>query len=119
MRITQKVIAASVFAMLAGCSLFGSKDTKNQPAPLVELKGGVTPKTVWKYSLGKAGAAVFTPALAGESLYVADADGALARISAATGKEQWRIKTGTDLTAGVGTDGEVVAVGGVKGAILV
>ena len=38
MRITEKVIAASVFAMLAGCSLFGSKDTKNQPAPLVELK---------------------------------------------------------------------------------
>ena len=118
MRITQKVIAASVFAMLAGCSLFGSKDTKNQPAPLVELKGGITPKTVWKYSLGKAGTAVFTPALSGESLYVADADGVLARIDAATGKEQWRVKTGADLTAGVGTDGEVVVVGGVKGAIL-
>jgi outer membrane protein assembly factor BamB len=38
MRITEKVVAASVFAMLAGCSLFSSKETKNQPAPLVELK---------------------------------------------------------------------------------
>ena len=118
MRITEKVIAASVFAMLAGCSLFGSKDTKNQPAPLVELKGAMTPKTVWKYSLGKAGTAVFTPALAGDSLYVADANGALARIDAATGKDQWRVKTGSDLTAGVGADGEVVVVGGVKGAVL-
>jgi outer membrane protein assembly factor BamB len=118
MRITEKVIAASLFAMLAGCSLFGSKDTKNQPAKLEELKGLTPVKTAWKYSMGKAGTAVFTPALAGDSLYVADANGALARLNAATGKEQWRIKAGTDLTAGVGTDGEVVVVGGAKGQIL-
>lgn len=118
MRITEKVIAASVFAMLAGCSLFGSKETKNLPAPLVELKdASLTPKVVWKYSLGKAGNAVFTPAYAGDSVYVADADGALVRLNAATGKEIWRVKTGTDLTAGVGTDGEVVVVGGTKGQI--
>ncbi|MYM37349.1 outer membrane protein assembly factor BamB [Duganella sp. FT50W] len=118
MRITEKVVAASVFAMLAGCSLFGSKETKNQPAPLVELKdASLVPKVVWKYSLGKAGNAVFTPAYAGDSLYVADADGTLARLDAATGKEIWRVKTGTDLTAGVGTDGEVVVVGGAKGQI--
>ena len=105
--------------MLAGCSLFGSKETKNQPAPLVELKNpSLVPKTVWKYSVGKAGASVFTPVLAGDSVYVADADGALVRLNAATGKEVWRVKTGTDLTAGVGTDGEVVVVGGVKGQIL-
>jgi outer membrane protein assembly factor BamB len=118
MRITEKVIAASVFAMLAGCSLFGSKDTKNQPAPLVELKGGMVPKTVWKYSMNKAGTAVFTPAVVGESVYVADGDGVLARLNAATGKETWRVKTGVDLTAGVGSDGEVVVVGGKKGVIL-
>ncbi|WP_373988141.1 outer membrane protein assembly factor BamB [Duganella sp. BuS-21] len=119
MRITEKVVAASVFAMLAGCSLFGSKDTKNQPAPLVELKNpSLSPKVVWKYSLGKAGNAVFTPALAGDSIYVADADGVLVRLDAATGKEVWRVKTGVDLTAGVGSDGEVVVVGGVKGQIL-
>lgn len=118
MRITEKVVAASVFAMLAGCSLFGSKETKNQPAPLVELKdASLTPKVVWKYSLGKAGNAVFTPAFAGDSVYVADADGAVVRLNAATGKEIWRVKTGTDLTAGVGTDGEVVVVGGTKGQI--
>ena len=119
MRMTVKVVAASVFAMLAGCSLFGSKDAKNQPAPLVELKNpSLVPKLVWKYSVGKAGASVFTPAVAGDSVYVADADGALVRLNAATGKEIWRVKTGTDLTAGVGTDGEVVVVGGVKGQIL-
>ncbi|MYM27100.1 outer membrane protein assembly factor BamB [Duganella sp. CY15W] len=119
MRMTKTVVAASVFAMLAGCSLFSSKDTKNQPAPLVELKNpSLSPKVVWKYSTGKAGTAVFSPALAGDSVYVADADGALVRLNAASGKEQWRVKTGTDLTAGVGSDGEVIVVGGVKGQIL-
>ncbi|TFW13944.1 outer membrane protein assembly factor BamB [Duganella callida] len=119
MRITQKVVAASVFAMLAGCSLFGSKDSKNQPAVLVELKNpSLVPKQVWKYSTGKAGTNVFTPAVAGDSVFVADADGALSRLNAASGKELWRVKTGTDLTAGVGSDGEVVVVGGVKGQIL-
>lgn len=105
--------------MLAGCSLFGSKDAKNQPAALVELKNPtLSPKTVWKYSVGKAGNAVFTPAVVGDSVYVADAGGALVRLNAATGKEIWRVKTGTDLTAGVGSDGEVVVVGGAKGQIL-
>lgn len=118
MRITEKAIAASLLALLAGCSLFGSKDTKNQPAPLVEPAGAMAPPAAWKYSIGKAGQAVFTPALAGEALYVADADGALARLDVASGKEVWRIKTGTDLTAGVGSDGEVVVVGGQKGVIL-
>lgn len=119
MRITEKVVAASVFAMLAGCSLFSSKETKNLPAPLVELKNpSLNPKVVWKYSLGKAGNAVFTPAVSGDSIYVADADGTLARLNAATGKEIWRIRTGVDLTAGVGADADVVVVGGVKGQIL-
>jgi outer membrane protein assembly factor BamB len=119
MRITEKVVAASVFAMLAGCSLFSSKETKNQPAPLVELKNpSLNPKVVWKYSLGKSGNAVFTPAPSGDSIYVADADGTLVRLNAATGKEIWRIRTGVDLTAGVGADEDVVVVGGVKGQIL-
>ncbi|TYQ21870.1 UNVERIFIED_ORG: outer membrane protein assembly factor BamB [Zoogloea ramigera] len=118
MRITEKAIAASLLALLAGCSLFGSKDTKNQPAALVEPAGSLQPPVAWKYSVGKAGNAVFTPVLAGDSVYVADGDGVLARLNAATGKEIWRIKTGTDLTAGVGSDGEVVVVGDKKGVIL-
>jgi len=119
MRITRKVIAVSLLASaMAGCSLFSSKDTKTAPAPLVEMKNGVPVHTVWKHSMNKAGQYVFSPALAGGSLFVADADGVLARLDPANGKEQWRVKTGADLTAGVGSDGNVVVVGGVKGQIL-
>ncbi|MES2260484.1 MAG: outer membrane protein assembly factor BamB [Pseudomonadota bacterium] len=121
MRITGKVVGVSLLAMAAGCSSlnpFASDDKKDKPAPLAELKSGIAVKTAWKYSLGKAGVYAFSPALSGNSLFVADADGAIARLDAATGREQWRIKAGSDLTAGVGAYGNVVAVGGAKGAIL-
>ena len=119
MRITPKVIAVSLLALsMAGCSLFSSKDTKTAPAVLPDLKGGVPVQTAWKYSMNKAGQYVFSPALVGATLFVADGDGVLARLDAASGKEQWRVKTGVDLTAGVGSDGNIVVVGGVKGQIL-
>jgi outer membrane protein assembly factor BamB len=121
MRTTEKLVALSLLALIAGCSSlnpFSSKDVKNKPAALVELKSSIAVKRVWNYSLGKAGVYAFSPALAGNSLFVADADGVLARLDAASGKEQWRVKTGLDLTAGVGSDGAVVVVGAAKGQIL-
>jgi outer membrane protein assembly factor BamB len=97
-----------------------SDDKKDKPAKLEELKSSMAVKTAWKYSLGKAGAYSFSPAFGGNSLFVADANGAVVRLDAATGKEIWRSKAGSDLTAGVGVspNGEVVVVGGVKGNII-
>ena len=124
MRITNKLAALTVLALMTGCSTlhslnpFATKDTKNQPAALVELKPGMAVRTVWKQSIGKAGVYVFSPALADNSLFVAAADGAIARLDPASGREIWRIKAGSDLTAGVGSDGNVVVVGAAKGGIL-
>ncbi|SFV07064.1 outer membrane protein assembly factor BamB [Pseudoduganella namucuonensis] len=125
MRITGKVFGVSLLALAAGCSSLSSlnpfaAEEKNKPAPLVELKGSIAVKTAWKYSVGKSGAYSFSPALAGNSLFVADADGNVARLDAATGKEQWRVKAGSDLTAGVGAspNGQLVVVGGVKGNVI-
>lgn len=123
MRITGKVLGVGLLALATGCSSlnpFSSDDKKDQPAKLGELKNSIAAKTAWKYSIGKAGVNTFTPAVAGSSVFVADADGNLARLDNASGREQWRIKTGSDLTAGVGAspDGNLVVVGGVKGAIM-
>ena len=124
MRITEKLVAVGLVALLTGCSTlnslnpFASKSTKNLPAKLVELKSSVAVRTVWKHSIGKGGSYAFTPALVGGSLYVAGNDGAIARLDLASGREVWRIKAGTDLTAGVGSDGAVVVVGGAKGVVL-
>jgi outer membrane protein assembly factor BamB len=124
MRITQKLVGVSVLALMAGCSTlsslnpFASKPKTNQPAPLAELKGSMAVRTAWKLDIGKARDYAFTPALADNSLIVAGADGAIARVDAASGRQLWRIKADTGLTAGVGSDGTMVVVGGAKGSVL-
>jgi outer membrane protein assembly factor BamB len=124
MRITQKLVGVSILAMMAGCSTisslnpFASKPKGNVPVPLVELKGSMAVRTAWKLDLGKSQNYEFTPALVGSTLIVAGGDGTIARVDAASGNAAWRIKAGTPLSAGVGSDGNLLVVGGVKGAVM-
>ncbi len=126
MRVTTRtVIALGVLALASGCSTMSklnpfAKEDKFAPAKLEEIKSPVPARIVWKHSVGKAGVNVFAPALADNSIFVADADGVIERLDAASGKVQWRSKAGTDLTAGVGVspDGKLVAVGAVKGELI-
>jgi outer membrane protein assembly factor BamB len=124
MRITRKLVGVGVLALMAGCSTlnsinpFASKPKGAQPAKLVELKGSMAVRTAWKLDIGKSNNYIFSPALAGTSVLVAGGEGAIARVDAATGRTLWRIKAPTALSAGVGTDGNILAVGGVKGTVM-
>ena len=124
MRITQKLVGAGVLAVMAGCSTlssinpFASKEKGDQPAKLVELKGTMAVRTAWKLSLGKADGYSFSPVAIGSTVVAASADGTLARVDAASGNVLWRVKAPTGLTAGVGTDGNVIVLGGDKGGVL-
>lgn len=124
MRITHKLVGAGVLALLAGCSTlnsinpFASKSKGNQPAPLVELKGSMAVRTAWKLDIGKAADYVFTPAVVGNTVIAASADGAIARVESATGRQLWRVKSATPLTAGVGSDGNMLVFGGTEGTVL-
>ena len=124
MRITQKLVGVGMLALMAGCSTihslnpFASKSKGNLPAPLVELKGSMAVRTAWKLDMGKANNYVFTPAVVDNTLVLAGGDGAIARVESATGRQLWRIKAESNLTAGVGSDGTIIAVGGAKGMLL-
>lgn len=124
MRITRKLVGVGVLALMTGCSTlsslnpFGSKSKGNEPAKLVELKGTMAVRTAWKLDIGKARGYQFSPALAGNTVIVAGGDGSIARVEAADGRQVWRIKAGSDLTAGVGTDGNVIVVGGADGVLM-
>jgi outer membrane protein assembly factor BamB len=123
MRITQKLVGAGMLAVMAGCSTLSSlnpfsKEKPNAPVPLVELKGSMAVRTAWKLDIGKSNNYTFTPALVGNTLVVAGANGDIARVEAADGKQLWRIKADSGLTAGVGSDGNVVVVGADKGVVL-
>ncbi len=115
-----KFASTGLFALLAGCSSLNpfAKPPPDAPLALSTFTSTMSPKTRWTYSIGKAGIGFFSPAFAAESVFVAAADGAVARLDANTGKLQWRINAGTSLTAGVGTDGETVAVVADKGVLM-
>ncbi len=128
MRTAVKLACVAAMLVLAGCSSlpslsslnpFSSKSPpRNPPAALVDFKTTLAVRTAWSTSIGSAGAYTFSPVLANSSLFAAAADGSVTRIDAASGRSLWRISAGAPLTAGVGSDGNTVAVAGEKGVVL-
>lgn len=122
--ITHRLLGAGMLALLAGCSTlsslnpFATKSKLNLPAPLVELKGSMAVRTAWKLDMGKANGYLFTPAVVGNTVVLAGADGSLARVESASGRQLWRVKAPSALTAGVGSDGEMIVVAGAKGVVM-
>ena len=107
---------------LSACSSLNpfAEAPRNPPAALSEIKPTMAVRQLWSYSIGSAGNYAFSPAVAGDVVYVAAADGAVAKLDAATGKPFWRIQAGQKLTGGVGVsaDGALVVVAAEKGALL-
>lgn len=111
---------------VAGCSsLSSTMDTLNpfsksapkvKPAELSPIQPSAELKTLWQAGIGSAGEFTLSPAVAGDSVYVAARDGALARYDG--GKQVWRINAGQMVSGGVGADGKLVVVGTPKGDVL-
>jgi outer membrane protein assembly factor BamB len=118
-RLLVSALCAATVA-LGGCSvldsinIFGASGPKM--AELTPIKASTGVRTVWSYSIGKAGDSVFTPAVVDRVVFVAAADGAIARLE--DGKAVWRIKAGQPLSAGVGADARMVVVGTHDGSVL-
>ncbi|RQH07844.1 outer membrane protein assembly factor BamB [Paraburkholderia dinghuensis] len=110
------VCAMTVLAM-AACS--STKDERRVPVPLTEFKPVLNVQQVWKASVGKAGRYLFSPVAVGDAVFAAGENGSVAKIDAQTGKEVWSTKLKGDLSAGVGSDGNFTAVGGLKGEVYV
>ena len=118
MRIAVKLASAASLVLLAGCSIFHNDPPKNPPATLVEFKQTLPVHQVWHESVGKAGEYIFSPIILAESVITASEDGTIMRIDATNGHVQWRISAGMHLTAGVGADGDTIAVVGEKGQLI-
>ena len=97
---------------------FGSRSAAPEMAPLPPLTNSVAVSTLWQANIGNSQQAVFSPAVAGDSVYAAAYDGAITRLDAGSGKQLWRINAGERLAGGVGSDGKLVAVGSGKGEVL-
>lgn len=89
------------------------------PTPLTEFKPVMDVQQVWKASVGKGGRYLFSPVAVGDAVYAAGENGSVEKIDAKTGQTVWRAKVGSDLSAGVGSDGNLTAVGALKGGVFV
>lgn len=84
--------------------------------PLQPFKASAEVRTLWSASIGKSGDYAFTPAVVGDVVYVAGANGVLSRVE--DGKVVWKINAGQPLSAGVGANGRLVVVATPKGEVL-
>ena len=123
----RRAIAGFAAALLAGCSSspslnpltwlsFGPDGPK--PAQLTPISGARAVRVLWNVGVGSAETFVFSPALAGDSVYAAARDGTVVRVDAATGQVRWRVPAAARLSAGVGSDGQVVVVASDEGDVI-
>ena len=89
-----------------------------KPAELVAIKPTATARVLWQGDAGTAEKYAFTPAIAGNSVYVAGAAGQIVRFDAGSGKVLARIETKHRLSGGVGSDGRLILAGTARGEVL-
>lgn len=110
-----RLVLLSTAALLSGCSLF-SGDSKLKAAELTQFAPSAEFAELWHGSVGKAGDFVFTPAVVDNSVFAASRDGGIVRLD--NGREIWRVSIDEKLSGGIGSDGQLVAVGTPKGEVL-
>lgn len=112
-----RLAVLAMVALLAACSS-NKPSPQRQPAPLVDFQPTMALRAAWEVQVGKSGDYIFTPVVAGSRVFAAAADGRVTSVDAQTGQTVWRIDAGMPLTAGVGSDGETVAVAGKEGVVV-
>lgn len=107
----------SLIALASGCSSLNPfAESAPKPNPLAAFKPSAELRTMWQARIGASGPYVFQPAVVGEDVYAAAHDGAVARFQA--GRAVWSVKVGKKLSAGVGSNGQLVAVVGTDGEVV-
>jgi outer membrane protein assembly factor BamB len=110
----RRLLPVALLAALAGCG----SPSGPKPAALPDLANPREAKLLWSASIGGADRFIFSPAVVGEAVYAAAREGAVVRLDVASGKEVWRVDTGTRLSAGAGAAGGTVAVATEEGEVI-
>lgn len=98
--------AIILVAVLSGC--FGGVP-KPKPAELQPVAALVSASQSWNTRIGPVNFPL-QAGVSGNSVAVASGEGTVALLDAGTGKDIWRAALNTAISAGVGSDGQVVAV---------
>lgn len=109
--------------LIGACSwlptwLGGTPSRAAEPAPLPASKASLGTRVVWRTSVGSGRGVMLQPAVLENAVFAASADGAVVRLAPDTGQVAWRADVKTRVSAGVGSDGFVVAVGTPRGELI-
>ena len=87
-------------------------------AELPPLQNAIKTQVAWQSNVGAAERSIFFPAVDGNTVYAAAANGTIAGYQANTGTQTSRFATGQKLAGGVGAGGSVIAVGTARGEVM-
>jgi outer membrane protein assembly factor BamB len=108
---------ARALAALAVLVTACSSPSGPKPAELPPIEEAARVRVLWTASAGDGERFTFSPALADGAVFTASRDGTVSRLDAASGRAAWSVSAGTRLSAGVGSDGRVVAVANEEGEV--
>ena len=107
--------------VLAGCSLFGDKETELPPTELVKFEQTLDLKKVWSTKVGKGSEFLrlsLIPSGDGTRIYAASVNGVVTAFDPAKGKRQWTNELEIELSAGPGVGEDLVVVAGKDGYVV-
>lgn len=96
-------------------------DEAPQIAELTKLENRIEPKVIWTYDTGKGSDEKhlgLLPHITKDTVYIADSNGAVAALDAASGKQRWQVKTDLRITGGPGYGEGLVLLGTVDAEVV-
>jgi len=107
------LLLMALMPLLSSCGIFGDKDEELEPKELVSFKQTLKVKRLWSAKVS--GNAEFLrvalrPVGDGTRVYAAGYGGVVAAFDAENGRQIWRVKLATELSAGPGIGEDRVAV---------
>lgn len=103
---------------LGGCAV---GDTTEPPSPLVEFEAEADFKVLWQQSTGDGTGdkrLALQPWVTRDAIYTIDHEGLLLALNKENGKPLWRVKTGHEISAGVGGGAGMLFIGTRNGELL-
>jgi len=121
------LLAAVLVLGLSGCSTisgwfdFDDEDDPKQPAELMDISETVKIKKLWSHGVGNGqgdGFYKIQPAINGDKIYIAAADGDVEAFDRRSGDSLWDVELEFPLSGGVGVYGDALLLGSSDGFVL-
>jgi outer membrane protein assembly factor BamB len=118
LRLLTLVLTISV---IGGCSFFGGKEKELPPTELMKFSATLDVERIWSTSVGKGSELLrlgLSPAGDGARIYAASHDGKVSAYDPESGRRQWRVEVGVELSSGPGVGHGLVVVSGRDGDLI-